>query len=72
MNPQASSCEARISTLIVLSSTTSTRVPGASIRPCETSAAIAGAAGSVIPSENVDPTPGWLTTVMSPPMSVAS
>ena len=72
MKPQASSCEARISTLMVLSSTTSTRVPGASSRPCEESEAMAGAAGSVIASEKVEPWPGWLTTVMSPPMIVAS
>ena len=70
--PQASSCEARISTLMVLSSTTSTRVPGASSRPCAESEVMAGAAGSVIASEKVEPWPGWLTTVMSPPMSVAS
>ena len=57
---------------MALSSTTSTRVPGASSRPCEESEAMAGAAGSVTASENVEPTPGWLTTVMSPPMSVAS
>ena len=57
---------------MALSSTTSTRVPGASRKPWLTSAAMAGAAGSVIASEKVDPTPGWLTTVMSPPMSVAS
>ena len=54
MKPQASSCEPRISTLMALSSTTSTRVPGASIRPCEESEAMAGAAGSVMASENVD------------------
>ena len=72
MKPQASSCEARISTLIALSSTTSTRVPGASMRPCDESEAMAGAAGSVTASEKVEPTPGWLTHEMSPPMSVAS
>ena len=72
MKPQASSCDPRISTLMALSSTTSTRVPGASIRPCEESEAMAGAAGSATLSEKVEPTPGWLTTVMSPPMSVAS
>jgi hypothetical protein len=44
--PHASSCEPRISTLIVLSSTTSTRVPGASISPCEESEAMAGAAAA--------------------------
>ena len=32
---------------------------------------MAGAAGSEIDSENVEPWPGWLTTVMSPPMSRA-
>src|SRR6185295_20370141 len=70
--PQASSCDARISTLMALSSTTSTRVPGASSRPCEESETTAGAAGSLTESEKVEPTPGWLIMVISPPMSVAS